>query len=154
MDLFSDYDLSCLPSSHGDSQKTTSHRITLETEESQNMTEDADSSRGKSSNKSMPESQEYTSSIDDISRRLQELVESINDKRATDQEVLGSFQNKLVDKVTEMCQQMNVHLYTVYEEKSDELNVKLQEVIQVLGNCTKLNAELVEAREALTSLGV
>ncbi|KAK9539685.1 hypothetical protein VZT92_002187 [Zoarces viviparus] len=151
MDFFFDDD-PCLPSSHDGSQKTTSHRITLETEESQNMTEDMDSSRAKSSN--IPESEEYTSSIDDISRRLHELVESMNVKRATDPEVLDGYQRKLVEKVTEMCEQMKAHLYTIYEENSHEINVKLQEVTRVLGNCTKLNSELVEARQALTRLRV
>ncbi|XP_031720296.1 synaptonemal complex central element protein 2 [Anarrhichthys ocellatus] len=96
----------------------------------------------------------HNAPIDDISRRLHELVESINDRRTTDQKVLEGYQKKLVEKVTEMCQQMQEHLYTIYEENSKEINVKLQEVTRVLGNCTKLNSELVEARQALTSLRV
>ncbi|XP_068585168.1 synaptonemal complex central element protein 2 [Cebidichthys violaceus] len=132
-------------------------RVTLETEESQNMTEDSNSSRGKSCNMSvMTESPEQhtSSSIDDISRRLQELVEKINDRRTTDQKVLDSYQEKLVEKVTEMCQQMKEHLYMVYEENSNEMHVKLQELTKVLGSCTQLNSELIEAGQALASLRV
>ncbi len=40
-----------------------------------------------------------SSSIDDISRRVQDLVEKINDSRTSDQKVMDSFQEKLVDKV-------------------------------------------------------
>ncbi|XP_037621601.1 synaptonemal complex central element protein 2 [Sebastes umbrosus] len=122
-------------------------------EESQ-LTEDSDSSRGKSSSVSMTEGQEQhtSSSIDDISRRVQELVEKINDSRTGDQKVLDSFQEKSVKKVTEMCQQMKEHMYTVYEENSTEMQVKLQELSEVLESCTKLNSELIEANGALASL--
>lgn len=40
-----------------------------------------------------------SSSIDDISRRVQDLVEKINNSRTSDQKVMDSFQQKLVDKV-------------------------------------------------------
>ncbi|XP_051240707.1 synaptonemal complex central element protein 2 isoform X2 [Dicentrarchus labrax] len=124
-------------------------------EESQ-MTDDTedDSSRGKSSNVSMTEMQEPLSSsrIDDISRRVQDLVEKINDSRTSDQTVMDSFQEKLMEKVTEMCQQMKEHMYTVYEENSNEMQVKLQELSEVLESCTKLNTELMEATNALAGL--
>ncbi|XP_069022059.1 synaptonemal complex central element protein 2 [Embiotoca jacksoni] len=124
--------------------------------DSQTATEDVDgdSSREKSSNMSMNESQELhnSSSIDDISRRVQELVENINRSRSRDQEEMDGFQEKLVEKVTEMCQQMKGHMYTVYEENSDEMQVKLQELSQVLDSCTKLNHELLEASRALACL--
>lgn len=41
-----------------------------------------------------------SSSIDDVSRRVQELVEKINDSRTSDQRVMDSFQEKLVEKVS------------------------------------------------------
>lgn len=40
-----------------------------------------------------------SSSIDDISRRAQDLVEKINDSRTSDQKVMGNFQDKLMEKV-------------------------------------------------------
>ncbi|XP_056265990.1 synaptonemal complex central element protein 2 isoform X2 [Pseudoliparis swirei] len=107
-----------------------------------------------SSSMSMTESEEQhsSSSIDDISRRAQELVEKINNSRTTDQKVLDSFQEKLMEKVMEMCQQMKDHMYTIYEENSNEMQVKLQELSEVLESCTKLNSELTEATQALGSL--
>ncbi|KAF1395475.1 hypothetical protein PFLUV_G00011900 [Perca fluviatilis] len=115
---------------------------------------DPDSSRGKPSNTSMTETQgqDTCSKIDDISRRVQELVEKINDNRTSDQKVMDSFQEKLVQKVTEMCRQMKEHMYTVYEENSNEMQVKLQVLSEVLESCTKLNSELIEANQALASL--
>ncbi|XP_067440163.1 synaptonemal complex central element protein 2 isoform X2 [Thunnus thynnus] len=96
--------------------------------------------------------QHTSSSIDYVSRRVQELVEKINDSRTSDQRVMDSFQEKLVEKVKEICQQMKEHMYTVYEENSNEMQVKLQELTEVLENCTKLNNELLEANQALASL--
>ncbi|XP_068445383.1 synaptonemal complex central element protein 2 isoform X3 [Clinocottus analis] len=134
---------------------TSGHRVTLGTGDEQiNMTEDTDLARGRSSGTNMTESQgqQNSSSIEDISRRAQELVEKINDSRNTDQKVLDSFQEKLVKKVTEVCQQMKDHMYTIYEENSNEMQLKLQELSGVLESCTKLNNELSEASQALASL--
>lgn len=40
-----------------------------------------------------------SSSIDDISRRVQDLVEKINDSRTSDQKVMGNFQDKVMEMV-------------------------------------------------------
>ncbi|XP_075320386.1 synaptonemal complex central element protein 2 [Odontesthes bonariensis] len=96
--------------------------------------------------------QHSSSSIDDISRRAQELVENINHSRTSDQKVMDNFQEKIVEKVTETCQQMKEHMYTVYEENSGEMQVKLQELSEVLESCSKLNQELLEASQALAGL--
>ncbi|TNN49941.1 Synaptonemal complex central element protein 2 [Liparis tanakae] len=146
MDYFFD---PSLPSASRSSSRS-GHEEPHMTDEPMHIIGDTDPSRGMSS--SMPESQEQHSSIDDISRRAQELVEKINDSRTTDQKVLDSFQEKLVEKVTEMCQQMKDHMYTIYEENSNEMQVKLQELSEVLESCTKLNSELTEATQALGSL--
>lgn len=43
-------------------------------------------------------------------------------------------------------------MYTVYEENSSEMQVKLQELSEILESCTKLNMELMEANQALAGL--
>lgn len=113
-----------------------------------------DSSMGKSSAPSVTEVQERhpSLSIDDISRQVQELVEKINDSRTSDQKVMDSYQRELVEKMTGACQQMKEKMFMVYEENSIEMQVKLQELSQVLGSCTKLSDELLEARRALAGL--
>uniref|UniRef100_A0A3Q3Q2C4 Uncharacterized protein n=1 Tax=Monopterus albus TaxID=43700 RepID=A0A3Q3Q2C4_MONAL len=120
------------------------------------MTEDIDHNllRGNSSSLSTAEIQEEhtSSSIDDISRRAQELLEKINNSRTSNQKLMDSFQEKLVAKVTEMCLQVKDHMYEVYEENSNEMRVKLQELSEVLESCTKLSNELLEANRALVSL--
>ncbi|KAF7660471.1 hypothetical protein LDENG_00281740 [Lucifuga dentata] len=89
-----------------------------------------------------------SSTSDYMSKRAQELVEKINDSRTSDQNMLNSFQGK----VTDMCEQMKGHMYSVYEENSNDMQVKLQELSEVLDRCTKLNNELLEANQALASL--
>ncbi len=51
-----------------------------------------------------------------------------------------------------MCQHMKEHMYTIYEVNSNEMEVKLQELSEVLENCAKLNKEFMEAGKALTGL--
>lgn len=51
-----------------------------------------------------------------------------------------------------MCQQMKELMYSVYEENSNKMEGKLQELFEVLERCTKLNKELVEAKQALSGL--
>ncbi|XP_033941882.1 synaptonemal complex central element protein 2 [Pseudochaenichthys georgianus] len=139
-----------------DDLPSTSQSTPKSGQEDSQMTEDTDneSPRGKSSSLSMTDIQEQNTSskVTDISRRVQELVEKINNSRTSDQKVMDSFQDKLVAKVTEMCQQMKEHLFTVYEENSNEMQLKLLELSEVLESCTKLNSELLEASHALAGL--
>uniref|UniRef100_A0A665W3S3 Synaptonemal complex central element protein 2 n=1 Tax=Echeneis naucrates TaxID=173247 RepID=A0A665W3S3_ECHNA len=93
-----------------------------------------------------------SSRIEYISTRVQELVEKINCSRTSDQKVMDSFQEKLSEKVSETCQQMKELMYAVYDENSNEMQMKLQELTEVLESCTKLNNELLEASRALASL--
>ncbi|XP_029949290.1 synaptonemal complex central element protein 2 [Salarias fasciatus] len=112
------------------------------------------SSIGKSSavNVSENEEQQSSSSIDDISKRAQEVVDKINESRTSDQKVMDSFQEKLGEKVMELCQHMKESMFRVYEENNEEMQLKLQELSQVLDSCSKLNQELLEATQALSGL--
>lgn len=47
---------------------------------------------------------------------------------------------------------MKEHMYAVYEANSNEMQVKLQELSEVLESCSKLSEELMEASQALTGL--
>uniref|UniRef100_A0A3B4X3X0 Uncharacterized protein n=1 Tax=Seriola lalandi dorsalis TaxID=1841481 RepID=A0A3B4X3X0_SERLL len=63
---------------------------------------------------------------------------------------LVNFQIIFLPQVSETCRQMKEHMFTVYEENGNEMQVKLQELTEVLESCTKLNNELLEASQALT----
>ncbi|XP_076001806.1 synaptonemal complex central element protein 2 [Genypterus blacodes] len=110
----------------------------------------------KSSNMNMAEGlvQQTSPSVDNMSRRVQELLDKIHDRRNHDQKVLDSFQEKLVKKVTDVCQQMKEPLYTAYEVNSKVIEAKLQELTEVLDSCSKLSNELQEANGALEALRV
>ncbi|XP_077381748.1 synaptonemal complex central element protein 2 isoform X2 [Festucalex cinctus] len=109
----------------------------------------------------MAEDSEASLSIDDveenfgandITRRVQELVEKIHNRRTSDENEIESFQQSLIDKVTEVCQQMKQDLCKVYEENNGEIQVKLMELTNVLEMCTKLHGELLEASQVLARL--
>lgn len=55
-------------------------------------------------------------------------------------------------QVTETCLLMKEHMYMVYEDNSNEMQIKLQELSLVLESCSKLYNELLEANQALASL--
>uniref|UniRef100_A0AAX7TCL3 Synaptonemal complex central element protein 2 n=1 Tax=Astatotilapia calliptera TaxID=8154 RepID=A0AAX7TCL3_ASTCA len=93
-----------------------------------------------------------SSRTDDISRKAQELVEKINQSRISNQKMIDSFQETLVEKVTDLCMQMKEHMYRVFEENSDRMQVNLQELQEVLDSCTKFSHELLEANRALACL--
>lgn len=60
----------------------------------------------------------------------------------------------LIPQVTDVCQEMKESMYTVYEDNSTEMHVKLEELSKVLESCTRLHQELVEATQALSGLRV
>lgn len=49
---------------------------------------------------------------------------------------------------------MKEGMYTVYEDNSNEMHVKLKELSKVLESCTRLHQELMEATQALSGLRV
>ncbi|XP_070304845.1 synaptonemal complex central element protein 2-like [Salvelinus sp. IW2-2015] len=95
---------------------------------------DHDSTSERSSSMSTDESQEHqiSSRIDDIGKKVQDLVGKINDSRTMDQTIMDNFQDKLVEKVGEICGQMKEHMYTAYEENSHAMQATLQELTLVL----------------------
>uniref|UniRef100_A0A4W5MMW2 Synaptonemal complex central element protein 2 n=1 Tax=Hucho hucho TaxID=62062 RepID=A0A4W5MMW2_9TELE len=92
------------------------------------------------------------SRIDDIGKKVQDLVGKINDSRTMDQKIMDNFQDKLVEKVGEICGQMKEHMYTVYEENSHAMQATLQELTLVLESCSRLNTELHTVSQALAGL--
>lgn len=90
--------------------------------------------------------------IEEISNKVEDLVERINTSRASDQQVTDIFQQQLLEKVSEIYQQLKEQLYTVYDDNSNKMQEKLRELSQVLENCSRLNHELVEATQALACL--
>ncbi|KAJ0033333.1 hypothetical protein NQD34_000440, partial [Periophthalmus magnuspinnatus] len=90
-------------------------------------------------------------SVEKIRNKVEELVERINTSRASDKE-MDSYQKKLSDKLSEMCQQLKDHLYSVYEDNSRKIEGKLTELSEILNNCQRLNQDLQEATQALSHL--
>uniref|UniRef100_A0AAZ3P3S5 Synaptonemal complex central element protein 2 n=1 Tax=Oncorhynchus tshawytscha TaxID=74940 RepID=A0AAZ3P3S5_ONCTS len=109
-------------------------------------------STSQSTPKPRHETTQVHSRIDDIGKKVQDLVGKINDSRTMDQTIMDNFQDKLVEKVGEICGQMKEHMYTVYEENSHAMQATLQELTLVLESCSKLNTELHTVSQALAGL--
>ncbi|CAB1344514.1 unnamed protein product [Coregonus sp. 'balchen'] len=76
---------------------------------------------------STDESQEHQIRIDDIGKKVQDLV-------------------------GEICGRMKEHMYTVYEENSHAMQAMLQELTLVLESCSRINTELHTVSQALAGL--
>lgn len=109
-----------------------------------------DASHSASMNK--PLDQPSRTSVEQIKHKAEELVETINLSRATDQELMAGYQDKLSDKLSEMFRQLGDLMVTVYEDNSKTLQDKLAELTEVLKNCHRLHEELLEANQALSHL--
>ncbi|XP_061844203.1 synaptonemal complex central element protein 2 isoform X1 [Nerophis lumbriciformis] len=125
---------------------------------------------------SRPDIQEENSNsiVNDISTRVQDLVQKVHDRRTSDQKEIEDFQETILEKVltkkkscvavdskiyqgglpkvTEMCQQMKQDMYIAYEENSVVMEVKLQELTEVLERCSVLQNELLEASSVLANI--
>ncbi|XP_048847778.1 synaptonemal complex central element protein 2 isoform X3 [Brienomyrus brachyistius] len=90
--------------------------------------------------------------IDEIGKKTQDLIEKINESRAVDQEIMNSFQEKLMDKVSEVCQQVQGQMFSTYEENSRLMEDRLRELSEVLDQSSQLSAELQSASLTLVAI--
>ncbi|CAL8302529.1 unnamed protein product [Merluccius merluccius] len=90
------------------------------------------------------------SKVDELGRRAQELVERINQSRDEDQEIICSFQDQLLSKVGEVCQQVKEQLFSSYEEQSQGMEEQLQELSRVLERSSQLSCELQDVSNTLS----
>ncbi|XP_068607410.1 synaptonemal complex central element protein 2 isoform X2 [Brachionichthys hirsutus] len=116
------------------------------------LTEDMDHNSTKLIPSSEIEIQEQSVSITGISRKMETLIERVNSNRSSDMIMIESFQEQMIEKVVEMCQLMKSHMCATYEANSMEMQPKLQELSEVLENCTKLGNELLEVNQELVGL--
>ncbi|KAM6957100.1 synaptonemal complex central element protein 2 [Aplochiton taeniatus] len=90
------------------------------------------------------------SKIEELGKRAQDLIERINQRRAMDQQIMASFENKLISKVTEVCQQVKEQMFSRYEEQGIGMEASLQELSQVLEHSSQLTTELQGASQTLS----
>ncbi|TSK87518.1 Synaptonemal complex central element protein 2 [Bagarius yarrelli] len=87
--------------------------------------------------------------IDEIGKKTQDLIERINQSRTMDQNLLNSFEEKLMNKVSEMCQLVREQMFEYYEKHSRGMETKLTELTEVLERSNRLSMELQEASQTL-----
>ncbi|XP_071387364.1 synaptonemal complex central element protein 2 [Centroberyx affinis] len=93
-----------------------------------------------------------SSKIDEIGKRAQDLIERINQSRAMDQEIMASFENELLSKVNEVCQQVKEQMFSSYEEHGRGMEASLQELSEVLERSSQLSMELQGVSQTLSAI--
>ncbi|XP_051572803.1 synaptonemal complex central element protein 2-like isoform X3 [Myxocyprinus asiaticus] len=93
-----------------------------------------------------------SSSIDEIGKKAQDLIERINERRAMDQHVMDSFEEKLIKKVREMCQQVKEQMFVFYEQHSQGMEASISELSEVLERSSQLSMELQGASQTLAAI--
>ncbi|XP_059414854.1 synaptonemal complex central element protein 2-like isoform X1 [Carassius carassius] len=92
------------------------------------------------------------SQIDEIGKKAQDLIERINERRAMDQHVMNSFEEKLIKKVREMCQQVKEQMFEYYEQHSQGMEASITELSEVLERSSQLSMELQGASQTLAAI--
>ncbi|XP_029582696.1 synaptonemal complex central element protein 2 isoform X2 [Salmo trutta] len=93
-----------------------------------------------------------SSTIEEIGKKAQDLIERINQSRAMDQEIMTTFENKLMNKVSEVCQQVKEQMFSSYEEHGRGMEANLQELSEVLERSSQLSMELQGASQTLSAI--
>ncbi|KAM9473710.1 synaptonemal complex central element protein 2 isoform 2-T2 [Salvelinus alpinus] len=93
-----------------------------------------------------------SSTIEEIGKKAQDLIERINQSRAMDQEIMTTFENKLMNKVSEVCQQVKEQMFSSYEEHGRGMEANLQELSEVLERSSQLSMELQGASRTLSAI--
>uniref|UniRef100_A0A8C7FQ28 Synaptonemal complex central element protein 2 n=1 Tax=Oncorhynchus kisutch TaxID=8019 RepID=A0A8C7FQ28_ONCKI len=93
-----------------------------------------------------------SSTIEEIGKKAQDLIERINQSRAMDQEIMTTFENKLMNKVSEVCQQVKEQMFSSYEEHGCGMEANLQELSEVLERSSQLSMELQGASQTLSAI--
>ncbi|RXN35464.1 synaptonemal complex central element 2-like protein [Labeo rohita] len=93
-----------------------------------------------------------SSRIDVIGKKAQDLIEKINERRAMDQHVMNSFEEQLIKKVSEMCQQVKEQMFEYYEQHSQGMEASINELSEVLERSSQLSMELQGASQTLAAI--
>ncbi|XP_028841074.1 synaptonemal complex central element protein 2 isoform X2 [Denticeps clupeoides] len=93
-----------------------------------------------------------SSRIDEIGKKAQDLIDRINEGREMDQKVMRSFEDSLAKKLNEVCEDLKEQMFRQYEEHSLGMEVKLQELSEVLKRSSQLSIELQEASQTLSAI--
>ncbi|XP_036379678.1 synaptonemal complex central element protein 2, partial [Megalops cyprinoides] len=92
--------------------------------------------------------------INEIGKKAQDLVEKINEHRAMDQEIMNTFQDKLTQKVAEVCQRVKEQMFSSYEGNSRVIESRLVELSAVLERSSQLISELQDASQTLAAINM
>ncbi|XP_027441741.1 synaptonemal complex central element protein 2 isoform X3 [Zalophus californianus] len=82
------------------------------------------------------------SSIDNLKKRAQELIENINESRQKDHALMTNFRDSLKIKVSDLTEKLEERMYQIYNHHNKIIQDKLQEFTQKMTKISNLETEL------------
>ncbi|XP_056426429.1 synaptonemal complex central element protein 2 [Hyla sarda] len=90
--------------------------------------------------------------VEALQSRAQCLIDKINEGRSMDQTLMKNFNTNLNIKVAELSQCLEDRMYQMYEENNTQLQVRLQELTDIIERIGQLQAELKQVCQTVVTV--
>ncbi|XP_073507054.1 synaptonemal complex central element protein 2 [Phyllobates terribilis] len=90
--------------------------------------------------------------VEALQSRAQSLIDNINEGRIEDQTMMKNFNTNLNIKVAELSQCLEDRMYQMYEQNNTQLQVRLQELTEIIERIEQLQAELKQVCEMVVTV--
>ncbi|XP_072000738.1 synaptonemal complex central element protein 2 [Engystomops pustulosus] len=92
------------------------------------------------------------SSVEVLQSRAQTLIDKINEGRTKDQTMMKNFNTNLNIKVADVSRRLETRMYTMYEQNNAQLEVRLQELTEVIERIRQLQDELKQVCDTVVTV--
>ncbi|XP_044138874.1 synaptonemal complex central element protein 2 [Bufo gargarizans] len=90
--------------------------------------------------------------VEALQKRAQSLIDKINEGRIKDQTLMKNFNTNLNIKVAELSQCLEERMYQMYEQNNTQLQVRLQELSNIMDKIGQLQAELKQVCQTVATV--
>ncbi|XP_075715143.1 synaptonemal complex central element protein 2 [Rhinoderma darwinii] len=90
--------------------------------------------------------------VEALQSRAQSLIDKINEGRIKDQTIMKNFNTNLNIKVAELSQCLEDRMYQMYEQNNTQLQVRLQELTEIIERIGQLQAELKQVCQTVVTV--
>ncbi|XP_040270919.1 synaptonemal complex central element protein 2 [Bufo bufo] len=90
--------------------------------------------------------------VEALQKRAQSLIDKINEGRIKDQTLMKNFNTNLNIKVAELSQCLEERMYQMYEQNNTQLQVRLQELSNIMDRIGQLQAELKQVCQTVATV--
>ncbi|KAM4036710.1 synaptonemal complex central element protein 2 isoform 1-T5 [Anomaloglossus baeobatrachus] len=92
------------------------------------------------------------SNVEALQSRAQGLIDKINEGRFKDQTMMKDFNTNLNIKVAELSQCLEDRMYQMYEQNNTQLQVRLQELTEIIERIGQLQTELKQVCQTVVTV--